>query len=41
MVVKKTWTKDRVRGTRSYRYAYTGWFLLGIIPIYVDRILIS
>lgn len=34
MIIKKTWIKykDHFR-----RYRYIGWFLLGIIPLYINR----
>ena len=35
MITKKTW-KAKWDGFR-YRYYYTGWFLFGIIPLYVNR----
>lgn len=35
MIIKRTWRKyDR---NRNHRYHYTGWFLFGIIPIYINR----
>ena len=42
MIVRKTWerfTKDKRAGWRgtSYRDVYTGWFLMGIIPLYITR----
>lgn len=33
MLYKKTWTK----GYGIDRMRYTGWFLLGFIPIYIVR----
>ena len=33
MIVKKTWRKYK----KLYRYKYTGWFLLGFIPLYIKR----
>ena len=35
MIIKKTW-KCKWTGY-NYRYKYTGWFLFGIIPLYIDR----
>lgn len=34
MIIKRTWIKYR-----NYipKYFYTGWFLFGIIPLYIDR----
>lgn len=41
MIIRKSWRRDS--GRYGYRrgirnYVYTGWFLLGIIPLYVRRI---
>lgn len=39
MLMQKSWEKKdsfRKIGNR-YRYVYTGWFLFGIIPLYVIR----
>ena len=33
MIVKKSWTK-RLNGGLKQKY-YVGWFLFGIIPIYI------
>ena len=35
MIIKKTW--KRRDGVYRYRYKYTGWFLFGIIPLYINR----
>lgn len=35
MIIKKTW-KGKWDGY-GYRYRYTGWFLFGIIPLYINR----
>lgn len=35
MIIKKTW-KAKWTGSH-YRYYYTGWFLFGVIPLYVNR----
>lgn len=35
MIIKKTW-KGKFTGL-TFRYKYTGWFLFGIIPLYVSR----
>ena len=35
MIVKKTW-KGKFDGF-TYVYKYTGWFLFGIIPLYINR----
>lgn len=35
MIIKKTWYGSW--SGCSYRYTYTGWFLFGIIPLYVNR----
>ena len=35
MIVKKLWCK-RMDGGRTV-YTYTGWFLFGILPLYIDR----
>lgn len=34
MIISKTWTRYR-RGFGTY--FYTGWFLFGIIPVYIKR----
>lgn len=34
MIVKKSWKKQYSR--YSY-HIYTGWFLFGIIPLYIER----
>jgi len=36
MIVKRTWRKKNkiVYGMMTYR-TYTGWFLFGVIPLYV------
>ena len=36
MIMYKTWDK-RNKGDRK-RYIYEGWFLFGIIPLYIKRI---
>lgn len=33
MIIKRTWKKYK----HVYTYHYTGWFLFGIIPIYISR----
>ena len=35
MIIKKTWN-GKFNGY-IYRYKYTGWFLLGFIPLYICR----
>lgn len=35
MIIKKTWNGSWTGCT--YRYRYTGWFLFGIIPLYINR----
>lgn len=35
MIYKKSWTKSSMYGI--VRTRYTGWFLLGFIPIYIVR----
>lgn len=35
MIIKKTWNGHWTGCT--YRYKYTGWFLFGIIPLYIHR----
>lgn len=35
MIIKKTWIGGWTGCT--YHYRYTGWFLFGIIPLYVNR----
>jgi hypothetical protein len=47
MIVLKTWTSCRKRehhlsnGTKYCVYGYKGWFLLGIIPLFVRRELVK
>ena len=36
MIIKKGWYGGRWTGY-MYRYKYTGWFLFGIIPLYIKR----
>jgi len=39
MIIKKTWTALKAeKFGRTYRYHYTGWFLLGCIPLYLVRV---
>lgn len=33
MIVKRTWERYK----RPNMYFYTGWFLFGFIPIYINR----
>jgi hypothetical protein len=35
MIIKKTWRKKHFGGKE--RYVYTGWFLFGIVPLYIIR----
>ena len=35
MIIKRTW--DGGWNGRNYCYKYTGWFLFGIIPLYIGR----
>jgi len=35
MIIKKTWKTHY--GNFAYKYEYTGWFLFGIIPLYITR----
>jgi hypothetical protein len=39
MLMKRTWFSEKIyKGCGfTWRYKYTGWFLLGIIPLYLDR----
>lgn len=34
MIIKKTWTRRKRYG---YKYKYTGYFLCGFIPLYINR----
>ena len=35
MLIKRTWTRfDR---KKMMKYYYTGYFLFGVIPIFIDR----
>lgn len=36
MIVKRQW-KKRCAGGMFVKYTYTGWFLFGILPIYIVR----
>lgn len=35
MIVRKTWAKRNIIG--GVVFQYEGWFLLGIIPLYIHR----
>jgi hypothetical protein len=38
MIVYKEWVKEHTQGFRfSDNYIYRGWFLFGVIPLYVSR----
>lgn len=37
MVIKKTWTRHKRYGGTFYRYKYTGYFLVGFIPLFINR----
>ena len=37
MIIKRTWTKHKRHGGVFYRYKYTGYFLLGFIPLFINR----
>lgn len=37
MIVKKTWEKFVRKGSTRYNDVYTGYFLLGFVPLYVSR----
>lgn len=37
MIIRKGW-KRRSNKASILRYCYEGWFLLGIIPLYVKRV---
>lgn len=37
MIVKKKWRKRNVLRSDYGTYMYTGWFLFGIIPLYIGR----
>jgi hypothetical protein len=39
MLIKKSWQRYEDKdGGRRLRHVYTGWFLLGFIPLYVTRV---
>ena len=40
MIIKKTWIvqKGGYAAVRAVRYHYTGWFLFGLLPIYLVRV---
>jgi hypothetical protein len=35
MIIKKSWR--RVDYKNRLRHDYTGWFILGILPVYIKR----
>lgn len=35
MIYKKSWIRTTTAGSVSWRY--TGWFLFGLIPLYITR----
>lgn len=43
MIMRKTWSKERFKrdGVNSPRYQHTdqyiGWFLFGVIPLFISR----
>lgn len=37
MIIRKTWRKLYCKHSHIFRYIYTGYFLFGIIPLYVRR----
>lgn len=37
MIVKKTWERWVKDGLYRYHDIYVGWFLFGIIPLYIER----
>lgn len=37
MLYCKSWEKRRTIGIYVYRDVYTGWFLLGFIPLFITR----
>lgn len=42
MIVKKTWIKTKASSVCTIRrYHYTGWFLLGLLPLYVARVTLA
>lgn len=34
MIFRKSWYKDK----KKFSYEYTGYFLLGILPLYIARV---
>ena len=44
MIIKKTWIKRKPifkHSSIKNVYYYTGWFLFGIIPLYINRVRIN
>jgi len=37
MILRKTWQRHIRNGPV---YEYTGWFLLGVIPVYIERVMV-
>jgi hypothetical protein len=38
MIVYKQWTRYNTKGTFYKATDYDGWFLLGILPLYIRRL---
>lgn len=42
MIIKKTFVRIKTdHFTRPVRYHYTGWFLFGLLPLYLVRVTTS
>lgn len=42
MIIKKTFVRTKVEQfNRPVRYHYTGWFLLGLLPLYIVRVTLA
>ena len=42
MIVYKTWEKTKSIGSYNRKYyRYRGWFLFGVLPLYIERIDLS
>ena len=37
MIIKKTWYNKKRYGGIFYEYKYTGYFLFGFIPLFINR----
>lgn len=37
MILKKTWEEYTRESFTNYKDIYTGWYLFGVVPLYVSR----